>query len=270
MGKFDRVLLLTDLDGTLLDDQKKIGQKSREAIAYFEQEGGHFSAATGRLHRFFRPSEYDLPLNCPALCANGGYLYDYRTGERACMHFLAEGFEDVVCDVLSRFPTVCAEYHTFSTTYLCRINDVSRHHMEVMRITDPVTLDDPRQAPQEVIKVLFAAPAEEAKAISEYMQDRPMKNFDFVFSTPVFYEMLPAGVNKGDAALGLCKYLGLDRKDLYTAGDNLNDLDLLKVASIGFAPSNCHPTVASMPVNLLSDNNHDMMADLIAFLDQKY
>ena len=35
MGKFANVLIVTDLDGTLLDSQKKIGVASREAIRYF-------------------------------------------------------------------------------------------------------------------------------------------------------------------------------------------------------------------------------------------
>ena len=39
MGKFDGILLCTDLDGTLLDDERLVSQKNTDAIEYFKREG---------------------------------------------------------------------------------------------------------------------------------------------------------------------------------------------------------------------------------------
>jgi hydroxymethylpyrimidine pyrophosphatase-like HAD family hydrolase len=48
MGKFDGILLLSDLDGTLLSGTRVISPENLEALRYFMAEGGRFSVATGR------------------------------------------------------------------------------------------------------------------------------------------------------------------------------------------------------------------------------
>ena len=48
MGKFDGILLVSDLDGTLLTNDKRLSEENREAIDRFVEEGGIFTFATGR------------------------------------------------------------------------------------------------------------------------------------------------------------------------------------------------------------------------------
>ena len=42
MGKFDGILLCTDLDDTLLTDDKRVSEENKRAIEYFQSEGGLF------------------------------------------------------------------------------------------------------------------------------------------------------------------------------------------------------------------------------------
>ena len=43
MGKFDGILICTDLDGTLYKNDKTISEENKEAIEYFKREGGYFT-----------------------------------------------------------------------------------------------------------------------------------------------------------------------------------------------------------------------------------
>ena len=52
MGKFDGMLICTDLDGTLLRNDKTISCENIDAIEYFKQEGGYFTFVTGRMPFF--------------------------------------------------------------------------------------------------------------------------------------------------------------------------------------------------------------------------
>ena len=52
MGKFDGMLICTDLDGTLLRNDKTISRENIEAIEYFKQAGGYFTFVTGRMPFF--------------------------------------------------------------------------------------------------------------------------------------------------------------------------------------------------------------------------
>ena len=49
MKKFDGILICTDLDGTILDDNKNISAENLDAIEYFKSEGGLFNFVTGRM-----------------------------------------------------------------------------------------------------------------------------------------------------------------------------------------------------------------------------
>lgn len=52
MGKFDGILMCTDLDGTLLRNDKSISQENLAAMEYFKAEGGWFTFITGRMPHY--------------------------------------------------------------------------------------------------------------------------------------------------------------------------------------------------------------------------
>ena len=79
MGKFDGVLVCTDLDGTLLRNDKTISKENLEAIEYFKNEGGYFTIVTGRMPYYVGDIVPKVKPNVPFGCVNGGGLYDYES-----------------------------------------------------------------------------------------------------------------------------------------------------------------------------------------------
>ena len=78
MGKFDGILLCTDLDDTLLTTDKRVSDENRRAIEYFQSEGGLFTFVTGRVPAGARLMlEYIHP-NAPVVCFNGAAIYDFE------------------------------------------------------------------------------------------------------------------------------------------------------------------------------------------------
>ena len=59
--------LFSDMDGTLLSDDKKVSQENLAAIRRFVKAGGRFSVATGRSEVIAAPFLFDIPLNLPAI-----------------------------------------------------------------------------------------------------------------------------------------------------------------------------------------------------------
>lgn len=62
---FSKVILMTDLDGTLLTDDKRILPLDLEAIERFRAGGGLFTMATGRGYSMAKHIADKLRLDCP-------------------------------------------------------------------------------------------------------------------------------------------------------------------------------------------------------------
>ena len=78
MSKFDGYLILSDMDGTLLGDDRQISQENREAVAYFTQNGGRFAVATGRSKAGMEYFLQDIAINAPCVICNGAVVYDFQ------------------------------------------------------------------------------------------------------------------------------------------------------------------------------------------------
>lgn len=71
-----RVIAL-DLDGTLLDNQKRILPQSLAALAEARAVGVEV-VVTGRHHIAIHPFYQALQITTPAICCNGTYMYDFQ------------------------------------------------------------------------------------------------------------------------------------------------------------------------------------------------
>ena len=75
--KFEKVLLASDFDGTLKNDDGVITDEVKDAISVFLAQGGLFTVCTGRIYQGFHlySPEY---INAPVLLGNGAMAYDYK------------------------------------------------------------------------------------------------------------------------------------------------------------------------------------------------
>ena len=79
MGKFDGILICTDLDGTFLHEARA-SKENCDAISYFQKNGGWFTVCTGRSHKFVHSFENYRP-NAPLIVSNGTLICHHETRE---------------------------------------------------------------------------------------------------------------------------------------------------------------------------------------------
>ena len=78
MGRYDKYLLVTDMDGTLLNSQRQVSEKNLAAIDRFTAEGGRFCVATGRTAENAAIFLHNVNINTSGIFFNGATLYDYK------------------------------------------------------------------------------------------------------------------------------------------------------------------------------------------------
>ena len=107
MGKFDHIIIISDIDGTFLGKCSRMVPENLEAIEYFKQEGGSFTLATGREYCYIHrpvPNVREL-CNIPLIACNGAYIYDLQADRIALEEFLPEPeISEIVDAVRARFP----------------------------------------------------------------------------------------------------------------------------------------------------------------------
>ena len=82
--------------------------------------------------------------------------------------------------------------------------------------------------------------------------------------------MTARGATKGDMVLRLAEQLGVARGDIYCIGDHANDLPMLSVAAVGFAPANAIDAVKQSGAQIVCHCADGALADVIEFLDRRY
>ena len=109
MKKFENILLLSDIDGTIAWNSEYIPPENIEKILYFKENGGHFAFSSGRNHKdIYRilPNLREL-VSAPCILCNGSYLYDAETEEILNPRYLDEkNAVTLLHEIKSSFPTV--------------------------------------------------------------------------------------------------------------------------------------------------------------------
>ena len=140
---FKNVIIMSDLDGTLLDDKKEISPRDMESINEFCDKGGMFTIATGRGYSMARPVAQKLKLRIPAVIFNGSAVYDFDKDEFLWQSEVTQKARDYIKLVMDRFPDVGIEVLHKHTVYVPALNDVERAHMALENVHgDVCRLDD--------------------------------------------------------------------------------------------------------------------------------
>ena len=259
---FKNVIIMTDLDGTLLDDKKNISPRDMDSINEFCDKGGMFSIATGRGYSMAKPIADKLSLRIPAVIFNGSAVYDFTAEEFLWQCEVTQKAREYVKAVMDNFPDVGIEVLHKHTVYVPALNDVEKAHMALENVKgDICSLDD---IPKEGwLKVLFAYPEDKMPLLTRFIDENCREGTNRVLSAPFFYELLPQGVSK---AYGYKQLLRLtDSEDRFTvaAGDYPNDAEMVRSADLGVAVSNAHDDVKAAADIIIGSNNEDPMTRII-------
>ena len=103
MGKFDGILFLSDMDGTLLHNAK-LSEENRKAIEYFTENGGLFTVATGRAPEFIK--KFNLKINAPIISINGTIIYDLKNEHIIKDYFLMPEMIDAAKFAAENLPVI--------------------------------------------------------------------------------------------------------------------------------------------------------------------
>lgn len=267
MGKFDGILICTDLDGTLLGSDHKVSPENKAAINYFKSEGGYFTFITGRPPMIIGEIFEAADPNAPFGCMNGGGLYDGKKKEYVYYTPLDRKALELVAYVDNAFPEVGIQINTPDTIFFSKESSAMEYFREVTGVPDIVR--DYNDIKEPITKIIFAdTDAERIKRLANGLAMHPLaEDFAFTRSESFLYEILPKGINKAHALWGLSKLLGIDMKRTIALGDYENDIEMIRAAGVGIAMGNARDAVKAASDLVTVSNDEHALARIVGDID---
>ena len=265
---FEGILLLSDLDGTLLNRKKQIVERNLEAIRRFQEKGGLFSIATGRCSCSAQTIASVTGVNCPGVTLNGAVVYDFNQGRPARQSYLPEWYREIAWDVHEHFPSIGVQTYVGSDVQVVQSNDVMVRLHEIER-TESCCEDVPfDRLPAQVNKVLFGGAHEELHKVRRFLEGR-LDGMYGMFTEETYYELLPARANKGMGLKMVAEVCGIAPSCVAAVGDYYNDVDMLKAAAYPMAAGNAPEDVKILARFIAGDCEDGVVADAIEHLEQR-
>lgn len=260
----NKKLIAIDIDGTLINDDKKIMPQTEKILKKLSDEGHYIVLCSGRALNGIKPYLEQLDLwgksGQYGIAFNGGNIYDLGSNKSIVSSYLTSQ-ETIKADQLAHKIGVNGEVITSSNrSYVVNGEDsvYAKIDRSDSRLEFHKTDNYDFLKNEHVQKYLWT---DEPKVVSEHIKDIPQEYFDeyqIVRSGPIFLEFLPMDVNKGNAVKKLANKLGIDRQDVIVFGDEENDLAMFEYAGTAVAMKNARDEIREYADLIsLADNNHD-------------
>lgn len=262
-----------DLDGTVLNEEKKISVRTRQAIIKAIKKGVVVLPATGRPMTGIPEEILKIEGIQYALSANGASVAELSTGKRIhedCMDYKAcadiikklEALE-VMTDVFLNGRGY-SDKKTFEENTKYAPSEAARNYLLSSRkVVDnlPQYLNE-NKFPVEKITVNFRT--EETGALHHKAQVldilKKYSGLAVVCGVPTNLEITNCSATKGNGLLALGKYLGIGRESIMVCGDSENDLEMIKTAGFGVAMENSPKQVKEAADFITLSNEEDGVA----------
>ena len=230
-------LVVCDIDGTLVDDHKKISLKNREAMDLFREQGGEISLATGRIEKSVAAYCRELEIKVPIILYNGAKIFHPLTGEVIRELCLSQEEVDQAVSMMDNFPLDFI-FYSGGEAYILRSSQAVRQYEKGDGFLCEIEQDIAVIRQKRITKILIIGNSSFFLGFRETFTANPACLANLVQSEETYLEILPEGVNKGAALRVLAEHLGLSLKEVICFGDNLNDLEMIQIAGVGVAMGN--------------------------------
>lgn len=256
MGIFDGILLATDWDGTLFYDGK-INQKNIDAINYFCENGGKFTVCSGRGVDYLKDRFTSFKPNTYVITLNGAIIVHPDTNE-----ILQESLLDI--DVTPIVDALLIEKELFNTFYVYKPNFKEAQYYDKTSYTNNI---EEIRAGKIYKAVLVSDSPEKVKTAKSFLKTLKYGNgLSLVSSWDVSLEILKESSTKGYGIKRVAKKE--EARFTVAVGDFENDIQMLKMANIGYAVENATPEVKASADRITAHAKDGALYSVISDLEK--
>lgn len=257
-------LLVLDVDGTLLNDEREISKRTLAALLKVQQMGVRIVLASGRPTYGLMPLAKTLELGnyggvvlsyngCQIIKAqNGEILFERRINPEMLPYLEKKARKNGFAIFTYHDDTLITD--SPDNEYIK--NEALLNNLKIIREDEFSTAID--FAP---CKCMLVSDKEKALiGLEQHWEKRLAGTLDAFRSEPYFLEVVPCGVNKANTLGALLEHLGVTREEVIAVGDGVCDVTMLQLAGMGVAMGHSQDSVKICADYVTASNEEDGVA----------
>ncbi len=262
----NKKLLVMDLDGTLVNTQKKITPKTLDALLRAQEEGHVLALASGRPLGGITPLAEQLQMERFGgyiLAFNGARVSATKTGKVLYQQTLDHRFLPRLMEAAKKYNLSLFTYRDSEAISGHVLNDhavfeAKINHLTICEVDDFVSFVD-----FPINKCLFAGDPAIVKVCEDELVAELGEELAIYKSEDFFLEVMSMGVDKGASVKRLVNLASFDQEDVICCGDAYNDASMIAYAGLGVAMSNGKPEAKEVADVIAGSNDEDGLVPII-------
>lgn len=260
-------LLVLDVDGTLLNEEKVISKRTLSALLKVQQTGVRIALASGRPTYGLLPIAKSLELGLYGgfiLSYNGSQIINAKNGEIL--------FERRINPEMIPYIEKKAVKNNFAL-FTYHDDTLLTNSPDNVHVQEEAALNNLKIITEEEFstaidfapcKCMLVSDDEEALTGLENHWKKRLDGVLNVFrSEPYFLEVVPCSVDKANTLAVLLEYLGIQRDEVMAIGDGVCDVTMIQMAGTGVAMGNSVESVKICADYTTDTNENDGVAQAV-------
>ncbi|NEW08693.1 HAD family phosphatase [Paenibacillus sp. SYP-B3998] len=258
-------LIALDVDGTLLNDQYVLTDKTKQTIQEVHDAGCHIVLCTGRAPASTLPILQELGLEGTMITHNGAATVHADEQGQTLVNEFAFSLQEIqpMLDYVRKDGIhfdVCTPFNM----YIERIGEYEKQMYKKFMI-DPKLVTDVSELQLPIVKfTLFAKPEVLDRVEQEWEAQKLYGSLRMIRSGDLFIDVMNAKANKGNALKALATTLEVEANEVMAIGNYYNDLEMMAFAGLGVAVANSPEGVKQAADAITASNNEDGVHEAIA------
>lgn len=237
-------LVISDLDGTLLNSKKELSIENVNTIRQLIKKGVNFCICTGRIYKSAYLIAEEIGFNFPIISCNGAYVKNPITGEVLFNHTFEEG---LALEIISIFQKYDLTYHFYDedTVYSNKYERSAKSFGDKFKnlTNKPINV---------AVSEDLSGYVKKAKAVNKFIgfknkdkdvegclsELKKIKEIDISQSGSDNIEIMGKNISKGSAVNHIMKIYGLSEDEVMTLGDEMNDVTMFTEVKYSVAMGN--------------------------------
>ena len=242
MRRINYPLIVSDFDGTLVNNDGTISKKNKKAIAEYVAAGGAFAISTGRLPSGILSRAQELGLTGKVCCCQGAIILDIQTKEVILEGRMSLESTLAACKKMEELGLHIHVYDLWDY-YVNKDDEPLKLYEMLVKTKATLVLDKPlAQFIEEkglcAYKLLAMVEPAHNAALLKVLQAENFEGCEVTKSADFLVEVVNKNYSKGTAVEFLANYYNIPLEKVIAVGDQLNDTPMIERAGLGIAVKN--------------------------------